>query len=729
MNRARDSLSHRCVDTTQNQICGALGGRALFAFKKEKRMKKYILILLILTQLSGFVACTEKNLEEHTKYSVYDLEVEIKSLRDIYVFDDERHLVFTNDLEIYTVNITTGEKSDLKYQLPPSMVAIKACGDTVGNLYVLAQRNGGDETYYRAIYKFSSDGELQDHTDYQKLGGANLIVDMYAFRDGVVLVFDNGIKILNFENGFAIENDIDYVYDSCMEQTEQMYLYLLLRNDSVPSGCSISKYDVAKNAVVWNTAVQNFMISLCFDYESERVMYTDGMNIYVLDADGKLANETVCGLFNYMSVRSGVKLLSGKSGVYVLKCQDDGQYENYSVMSLAAGKSNAKPGTSDAKKTIITIRGFYPAVQLTDAVKEYEAQNNVQVVFDFYKNSMSFDGDGYTQNTNIMLMSGAVEWDIMLTNNLDYTLYAKKNYFADLYELGAKGLRDSGKYYENIIRASETDGRLYVFPLNLMAAPLCVDAEMWDRMPGEKSWEEILDYFDDNAYSGEYIFAVPTLPIKYMLGATYFGLSMTIDRIMKEEWTGADAVAEIHTHLNIYKRLHDKKYTANESTVRGLVLDKISGGVEPNALKWDLPNVKIVNMPSLTKGQEPAFSLMCGAAIMNTSKNKEEAYKLLKYISEHEDGFGHPLNRELFHAENGQWQDMVFASATAEQRVEIQRLYRELEMANESLVSQVAYDGIGKILGDEAFKMVENNGDTRKTAENIYDRVWAYYNE
>ena len=37
--------------------------------------------------------------------------------------------------------------------------------------------------------------------------------------------------------------------------------------------------------------------------------------------------------------------------------------------------------------------------------------------------------------------------------------------------------------------------------------------------------------------------------------------------------------------------------------------------------------------------------------------------------------------------------------------------------------------GIGKIVVDELYKMMENNGDTRKTAENIYDRIWIYYNE
>ena len=58
-------------------------------------MKKYIMVLLVLTQLVGLVACTDKKQmsEAHTTYGVYDLNVEITGAQDIYVFDDERHLV------------------------------------------------------------------------------------------------------------------------------------------------------------------------------------------------------------------------------------------------------------------------------------------------------------------------------------------------------------------------------------------------------------------------------------------------------------------------------------------------------------------------------------------------------------------------------------------------------------------------------------------------------------
>ncbi|MCL2813835.1 MAG: extracellular solute-binding protein [Oscillospiraceae bacterium] len=689
-------------------------------------MKKYIMAPLVLALLSGLFCCTGDKAANHAKYGVYDMGVEITDFRDIYVFDDERHLVFTEDLQIYTINITTGEKNGLEYELPENMTPIKACGDDGGNLHILAQNNGHGEN--RIIYKFSSDGKLHNQMNYTKLDGASWLLDMYAFGDDIVLVFDSGIKVLNSEKG-AIENNIEYIHDSCVQNTSAtMYMYLLLRNDAAPSGCNILKFDVAKNKVIWNTKVQDFIGSTCFDYESGQVVYTDGMSVYTLDgSSGKTLDESVCELFNHIAVGRGAELFSGKNGIYVLRHQDG---EN-KIFSLAVGEANKKTDFSDTKKTIITFRVRYPTMQLTNAVKEYEEINNVQIVFDFYSNSISFDDEAYTKNTNIMLMSGTAEWDLMLTNGLDYNLYAKKNYFADLYGLGARELLESGKYYGNIIKASETEGRLYVFPLNLSSMPLYVNAKMWDEMTNGAeffSWEEILDYFDGDT-GGKYIFAASGLSVNFALRQAQFNFSANIDKFMKEEWKRPDAIAEIQRNLDIYKRLHDEKYTAEENSGQGLVLECMISRIAPDVLNWDLPNIKIVNMPSLIRGQEPAFSLMGGAAVMSKSKNKEEAYKLLKYISEHDTGFGAPINRELFQMENESWQEMIFSSAKAEQKAEINRLYIELDTARENLVSQFADFGIGKIVFDESRKMMENNRDTKKTAESVYDRVWTYYNE
>ena len=713
-------------------------------FMKITRM--IFLAFLAATQLGAFVSCTAQDESESDRGAFYKMEksgITINGFMNICNYREDIYFLSTvdelhGDYSVSLLDIKTGEIKESVYAPPLGEAPIMVCGDENGNVYVISQDSG----FGRSIYKFSPEGENIGQRVYEKLSGSVALKDMYAIGDTAALVFDNGMNFIDGKSESRKEI-FQNIMQSCSQRTKDCLYIYLLSHDDMMINYSITKYDAVSNRTVWSENIgHEYIYSICYDYSSGQLLYATAVSIFALNAETGKEAGSVCEFYSYIAHEGMNHLSGGENGIYFISGDFFGGEVEISALAPISLEEREKAKKMEKDKTTLVVRGFFPDSLMLRVVKEYEARYNVKIEFDYYSEKESYDTDGYIGNTNIALLSGAADWDLLMTYDLDYNLYASKNYLADLYGLGARELADSGNYFANLIKACEIDKKLYVFPLNSQFLTVYADKKKVDDIfgGGSVSWEELLEYFDHGAKGDEYLFSAKANGNEFeVLNVSHYAitnLAANVDKAMKTNQEKSDAVAEIQKNLEIFEKLYDKKYTAGDVSGRALIMDIILGSnISPDILGWDLSGVTAINMPVLSKGGEVAFTLLNGISIMNSSNNKKEAFKFLEFVSEKKLAFANSTNRSLFMEEKKSYMDIFdvgfsgSATAKKQQMEEIERLYDDLTEACENLELQYSEYGIIRFVRDETKKFLDKTLDSLQTAENIYGRAWIYYNE
>ncbi|MBR4403955.1 MAG: hypothetical protein IKT10_02475 [Clostridiales bacterium] len=167
-----------------------------------------------------------------------------------------------------------------------------------------------------------------------------------------------------------------------------------------------------------------------------------------------------------------------------------GSVQEFFVITLTRAATNPHAG-----KTILEVYAPWGYVEenIADAIAEYNANNSGYFleVYDRYSDvddaidySQIYSDDDY-QNANLKanaVMSNELAMDIMngegpdiLLNVSSYGQLNNSNYLVDLNKY--VGQLDSDKYFTNVIKAAETDGKLYQLPLSFMVSGIFTDSK------------------------------------------------------------------------------------------------------------------------------------------------------------------------------------------------------------------------------------------------------------
>ena len=715
-----------------------------------KKFKYVFVFLLLLLQLQFLIGCKNSKSTDNLSelYKITDSVYDITDFYDVKQAVNGQFLVHTLKTEnfenqyiqdFYTsklsyINYKENTIDECKYNLPRNNAPLKSCCDENGNLIILSQ----DYNSVRKIYKFSPDGELLSETEYEKIPDSFIIVDMYAYKDETIVVYDNGIKKMNSGEEILFEN---ILFSGEQKTQNNLYLYLVLYNEdeTFQPYYTVIKYDISENKIIWQQdyPTTETISFVCFDYQNNILLYSNGTDIKSVNAETGEIVKTVCNIYDYVSPFNIIYLISGESGLYLLTQQDINSGIVQVLPVILATQKEIDELKNPDDKTVLTIRACYTDKLLVDAVKVYETENNVKVNFDFYSNDSLADSSAYIQNTNAALLSGDCNWDILMLYNLDYDLYASKGYFTDLYTLGAKELKESGDYFNHIIENCEIDGKLYVFPNNIQYISLYTNIDMYENiLESATSWDEIFANFEKNASDSDYLFSQNIYSInQYSLT----GIGIKINEMMTGGMEKSEAVAMLANDLSIAAKANDPRYTmtasGSEDSGRAVFEAYCSGVLSPEFAGLDLKNITIINMPTANPGEPYYFNLLNGMAVLNTSKNQREAYTLIKYISKNKISYSGNINRDLFDMNIDQElapylnNSMPSYNFTEEDKIEIKRIAKEYEASFERVSAQYAAIGPMQIVREEADKLAEGLINAEKAAENIYDRLWLYYNE
>ncbi len=707
-----------------------------------KKCINIVLLFILIFQCFFINSCNKSVDNIENSYIIADCIYDIKNYQKISHINDNKYLLTEinrdrNNIASYSLSIidlTSGEKSECMYNLPDGATYKNACCDENGNLYILTNNSGNK------IYKYSPAGELISEYEYSEIASSIILLNMYAHNDEIILIFDNGIKNITTNKEILINKELLL---SCIHRTENnFYIYFTLVNeyDDKPSDNSIAKYDAAENKFTWDVVVPEniYSYNICYDYTNSLLIIASDSNIYTINPENGKLIESIVNIYDYTSTENVEFLLSGSENIYLLT--KDVSEETVYIRPIRIATEEDIAVLNNSKQTTITIRAFSWDKLMTIALKKYALDNNIKIIFDYYSDTETNDTTGYVQNTNAALLSGKSSWDIVMLYKLDYNLYSSKGYFVDLYTLGAKELIESDEYFVNIINAFEKEGKLYSFPNNFQTSSLYIYRDMYDKLiKGSKSWEEIFENFDKYASENEYLFSPQYL--FYMHAYSLYNLGVKVNNMMNEKTSKNDVINEITHDLNIVNKIFDSRYTCpSDNSENHKYVFEFNHSSSISSLissTLDLTNISMINLPAISKGDSYCFNMLNGMAILNTSKNKEEAYKILKYISQNEVSFANYTYKEMFYKkQDDELNEYIINGSnktytlTESQKEELKRIHSESLQVMENVTVQIpAMGGAISIIREETDKFTEGLLTVEETAANIYERLWLYYNE
>lgn len=162
--------------------------------------------------------------------------------------------------------------------------------------------------------------------------------------------------------------------------------------------------------------------------------------------------------------------------------------------SIGRGKTTVSlltkvPDEEIKEEVIVTVGTIYEDYDLVSAIMKYNKQGTgVRIALKSYNkyNNEENEWTGATTQLNNEIISGSLPDIVMLESSLPSQSYFQKGVFVDLNKYlddEEKGI-DKTKYYDNILSAGETNGKLYSIITNFMLGTLVAKSKYVGEEPG-----------------------------------------------------------------------------------------------------------------------------------------------------------------------------------------------------------------------------------------------------
>ncbi len=430
-------------------------------------------------------------------------------------------------------------------------------------------------------------------------------------------------------------------------------------------------------------------------------------------------------LYFYVKTRTGDKI--NPVSVYRLDKMSKKEYSEY-LSSLD-------------NKTVLKIKTYSVDSALKKFVKEYEKKNNAEIIFEVFSDDLSImaDTNAYNEKLNAQIISGVADWDILLLDFVDYINLIDRGIFSDIYSIDEK-LLESNLYFNNILKACQTNEKLYIFPYSVMISVLYADKELYDqyidtKLPQTWIWEDLLS-LSESIPNDVKLFGA----LKKSMQPPAINLTMEISSIsnahvindIKSDMEKEKVIEKIKYNLSYEKEIFDnEKYGSIKPSPKDkgifILESQLFSDMLTEILTDTSRDLVIINGLSEFNISSNHFYVSKGASIMDYSKNKKAAMDFIKAYSNYSNGheIGFPVSRNAL-LNNIESNAKVYF---VEDKINQNKLDDFIEYMGKlnfmTYLSNPASLESSYISMD--YRMDKINID--QAAEAIYDKLWIYLNE
>ncbi len=265
---------------------------------------------------------------------------------------------------------------------------------------------------------------------------------------------------------------------------------------------------------------------------------------------------------------------------------------------------------------------------LKELLADFEKENNIQVEFQHIPQN-------YFQKIHLLFASN-LEPDVIFINNHYLKMYAEANLLEDLTEIFEEDLKN---YHEEALNSLTYNGKIYAIPRDISALVLYVNKDIVKENIKPKTIFELKDiakkYTNENHFGINYE-EDPLYWLYYIASNGGGVISDEGNSIILNKKESYEALNLYSDYANKYHIAPTKAEVASMTTAQMFINGKLAmylGG------RWMLPKFKetidfewtIIEFPSSETNK--IYIDSSGWAIAKKSKNKENAIKLVKFLS------------------------------------------------------------------------------------------------
>lgn len=748
----------------------------------KKWMKKIAAILLAAAMMTGMTGCGGSGDDNTPKREFYyvpeyhDLSMKINYISNAEMAEDMLYLFGsswndeTGDVTqyMYRYDFASGELSEHQMEVEETSSLQGLYPNDNGNFYAIANtyeeiEGTGEFPEYRnrmEIWEIaSSDGSILSKKD---LSGAiedaeNFWVQYMAIDGQGNLYLSDGNTAIHILDGqgnklFSLELDnwVENLF-TAGDGTVYIKTWGEMGQELKPIDMQTKKFGDTVSSTALSSR-NNAYNQRFYKGEDERLFVSDSNGLFYYDMKTDMAEEILVWLdadINGDNVSKAGKLADGRYWVLTEEYRDNGtEYSLATLKKTPASEVKVKEELvyatmwldQNVRNTIIDFNKTNENYRIT--VKEYGS--------DDYQTSMTqFNND---------LTSGNCP-DLIDISNIEFSKYASKGVFEDLYAYMEKDGINRSDYLENIFKAYEVDGKLYGFIPQFYINTMAAKTSKIGDMPG---WtlQDLLNFAEAN--NPDNLFSYGSRDSIF-----YYCIYNNIDDFINWETGECHFNSEefIRTLEFAAKFPEEPDYNDEEGTSAKLRNDKVL------LMQTSVSSVQEYQMMNGLFGEEVTFigypnsegkgnliqPTSGSVAISGKSKHKDGAWEFVKvllseeYQSEIVDGhaWGFPVKKsaldkqfemdmtpEYYTDENGKQVEapktswgyddfqMDIMAASQEEVDAVKEIITSAEKTTTSINEE-----LNNIIQEETAAFFNSQKSAKDTADVIQNRVQIYVNE
>lgn len=355
-----------------------------------------------------------------------------------------------------------------------------------------------DEVTYESktgFYILTIDVETGEVTDQKLLNdsfkSAGINEDDYVYINSVALL-DNGNIVFSMESKiYQVDGDMKLVkiyevsdgdgYAELLSIGEKVIVGMYDYN----SGKYIFKYIADGELRDVNTDADLSRFGSFVGGYGDRIYAQSDMSVMYLDiVTGEVGEELnfINSDIDFTRISSIALIGDGKMVMTSNDWSSEDSSTKFSVMTKV-------PDDQIEEEVILTLGSVYQNYRLIRSIMRFNKKGTgVRINFKSYNqyNNQENEWKGAVTQLNSEIISGTLPDILYLTSDLPVQSYFNKGYFVDLNKYiddSEKGL-DRSKYFDNILRANETNGKLYSFISTFSLYTLAAKTEFVGSEPG-----------------------------------------------------------------------------------------------------------------------------------------------------------------------------------------------------------------------------------------------------
>jgi hypothetical protein len=469
------------------------------------------------------------------------------------------------------------------------------------------------------------------------------IKDIVLYSDRIAIVRIGGIQIFDLSGKVIFEKSYKNIYNATSDSNS---LYLTEYPVFGGNINRIFQFDVYKLNETWSKDIQLIQdqIKLLAYNQYESKLYLVLNNRLMSFKNGNL--EEVCNFLNYKSGKlvsnAAVSIDETKRITYLqvlFESKDKFVLQmSYPNNQMFLYKPTENITTNKNKGTLNVLLPTHNIALEMIAARFEEANSDVKIKFDYYKESGDISQPDFIQFLNLKILSGEQSWDVVPIIFLSYWQYIDKGIFADMDSLDTnRDLSDSDKYYVNLIDGCRINNKLYYLPTRISFSSFVINmtnenANKFLKDSQNWTWKDIGQIITSQTKDDIKLFKFNPLCSEGSILNMIYSPYISDFFIGEKKETDAKLFEECLTVLSEFEA---KSLFADEKQNGLLTISPHSdwSSYIDNSISF-YENSRVISVPVVKAGNRRSFTIQEAYAVNSRSTNAVQAFNFIKYIAQ-----------------------------------------------------------------------------------------------